>query len=136
MILCYENDSEANLLKQKYFPIDESGKESKHLQADLINETNSGLIVKDAAHLMEVLKELYEELKGKLESVKFTKKFQELRDYKKKTLSKDQYDKWLLRATAIEYDKKFYEELEALDSYYYGEEYEELKEEKNELLKR
>ncbi len=40
-------------------------KKIKQLQADLINETNSGIIVKDAAHLKEVLKELYSEFQEK-----------------------------------------------------------------------
>ena len=31
------------------------------MQADLINQTNSGVIVRDSAHLLEVLKELYTE---------------------------------------------------------------------------
>jgi glycosyltransferase involved in cell wall biosynthesis len=61
IILCYENDPEANLLKQKYYHIDESGNESKQLQAELLHETNAGIIVKDAVHLKEVLKELYAE---------------------------------------------------------------------------
>jgi len=61
MILCYENDPEAQMLKQKYYAIDESGNDSKHLQADLINETNSGIIVRDSVHLLEVLQELYTE---------------------------------------------------------------------------
>ena len=64
MILCYENDPEANLLKQKYYAIDESGSESKQLQADLITETNSGVIVKDSAHLLTVLEELYAEFQA------------------------------------------------------------------------
>jgi hypothetical protein len=59
MIMCYENDAEANLLKQKFYSVDESGSESKQLQADLIHETNSGIIVKDSHHLQEVLQELY-----------------------------------------------------------------------------
>jgi glycosyltransferase involved in cell wall biosynthesis len=65
MIMCYEDDPEANLLKQRYYNIEESETESKHLQADLINETNSGIIVKDASHLKEVLKELYTEFEEK-----------------------------------------------------------------------
>jgi len=64
MIMCYENDAEANLLKQKYYAIDESGSESKHLQADLIKQTNSGVIVKDSAHLLTVLEELYAEFQA------------------------------------------------------------------------
>ncbi len=53
------------VLKQKYYPIEESETQSKQLQADLIHETNSGVIVKDAAHLKEVLKELYAEFETK-----------------------------------------------------------------------
>jgi glycosyltransferase involved in cell wall biosynthesis len=63
IIMCYSNDSEANILKQKYYSIDESGSESKQLQAELIDETNAGIIVKDATHLKEVIKELYAEFK-------------------------------------------------------------------------
>ena len=40
-------------------------KKIKQLQADLINETNSGVIVKDAVHLKEVLEELYAEFEEK-----------------------------------------------------------------------
>jgi hypothetical protein len=64
MIMCYENDPEANLLKQKYYSIDESGSQSKQLQADLITETNSGIIVKDSIHLLTVLEELYAEFQA------------------------------------------------------------------------
>ena len=71
------------VLKQKYYAIEESETESKHLQADLINETNSGVIVKDALHLREVLQELYTEFQttGKIacESVgveKYSRKIQ------------------------------------------------------------
>jgi glycosyltransferase involved in cell wall biosynthesis len=63
IIMCYSNDPEANILKQKYYSIDESGSDSKQLQAELIKETNAGIIVKDAAHLKEVLMELYAEFK-------------------------------------------------------------------------
>lgn len=64
IILCYENDPEANSLKQKYYHVDESGCESKQLQADLIRETKSGIIVKDAAQLKEVLQDLYAEFQA------------------------------------------------------------------------
>jgi hypothetical protein len=63
--------------------MEESETESKQLQADLINETNSGVIVKDAAHLKEVLEELCAEFQatGKIacESVgveKYSRKIQ------------------------------------------------------------
>lgn len=61
MILCYSDDPDANELKKKYYTIDESSAESKHLQTDLIQETNSGIIVKDSTHLKEVLQDLYTE---------------------------------------------------------------------------
>ncbi len=83
MIMCYEDDAEANFLKQRYYNVEESETESKHLQEDLINETNSGVIVKDATHLKEVLEELYAEFQatGKIacESVgveKYSRKLQ------------------------------------------------------------
>ena len=64
MILCYENDAEAHSLKQKYYHVDESGSESKQLQADLIKQTNSGIIVKDSQHLRQVLQDLYVEFQA------------------------------------------------------------------------
>lgn len=65
MLLCYSNDPEAKLLKEKYYNIEESETESKTLQADLIQETNSGIIVKDSEHLLEVLNDLYKEFEEK-----------------------------------------------------------------------
>ena len=64
MILCFENDIEANELKRQFYSIKESENESNHLQADLINSTNSGVIVKDANHLLEVLGELHQEFEN------------------------------------------------------------------------
>lgn len=61
ILFCFSNDLEALILKEKHFNLTEIDSESKHLQADLIIETNSGIIVKDAAHLREVLQELYTE---------------------------------------------------------------------------
>lgn len=65
MILCFANDPEANKLKEQYYSIQESDTESKQLQADLIHETNSGIIVEDATHLKRVLDELYAEFEEK-----------------------------------------------------------------------
>ena len=64
IILCYSDDPEANELKGKYYRIEEFDSESKQLQADLIKETNSGIIVKNSEHLMEVLNDLYAEFKS------------------------------------------------------------------------
>jgi hypothetical protein len=64
MILCFENDSEANELKRKFYLIKESENESNQLQANLIQSTNSGVIVKDANHLLDVLGELHQEFEN------------------------------------------------------------------------
>lgn len=61
MILCYANDSEANELKQTHYNMEEIEGISKNLQADLIRETTSGIVVEDANHLMEVLAQLWTE---------------------------------------------------------------------------
>lgn len=61
MILCYMNDSEANELKEKYYTTKENDHFSGSLQADLIQETESGILVENASHLMEVLDALYTE---------------------------------------------------------------------------
>jgi glycosyltransferase involved in cell wall biosynthesis len=61
MILCYSDDPEANALKEKYYRIEELKSESGQLQADLIRETNSGIVVNDSTHLKQVLNELWNE---------------------------------------------------------------------------
>lgn len=65
ILLCYSNDPEANELKDKYYHLRENESEGKYLQADLINETNSGIVVKDAAHLSTILEESYHEFETK-----------------------------------------------------------------------
>jgi hypothetical protein len=64
IILCYSNDAEASALKEHYYTIEEIPTESKQLQADLIEKTNAGVVVKDADHLLEVLEELYIEFEA------------------------------------------------------------------------
>lgn len=86
--------------------------------------------------IAEELKEAYDKLKGKLESEKITEKFLKLNSIKKKQLSDEEYKKWYKRVTQIEYDKEFYNMLENVGTTDYGLEYEQLKEERNELLKR
>ncbi len=61
ILLCYSNDAEALELKRKYFDIVESDEASNHLQEDLINETNSGHVIRDAKHLGTTLIQLYDE---------------------------------------------------------------------------
>lgn len=61
MMLCFSDDSDAKILKENHYNLTEFESESKTLQADLINKTNSGVIVRDSNHLQEVLEELYAE---------------------------------------------------------------------------
>ena len=63
ILLCFENDREANKLKEQYYF--KTIETDICPQIDIINESNSGVIVKDAAHLKEVLKELYKEFEEK-----------------------------------------------------------------------
>jgi hypothetical protein len=63
ILLCFENDREANKLKEQYYF--KTIETDICPQIDIINETNSGVIVEDAAHLKEVLKELYKEFEEK-----------------------------------------------------------------------
>lgn len=59
ILLCYENSEEAEILKQQYYF--HSIETDITPQIDIINQTNSGIIVRDSAHLLEVLEELYKE---------------------------------------------------------------------------
>ena len=65
IILCFEDDKEANLLKEKYFKFKSIKGLSESLQADLIRKTNSGIVVKDSEHLYEVLNDLCNEFEEK-----------------------------------------------------------------------
>lgn len=63
IILCYRNDEKALALKQKYYSLDTIVGLSQQLQADLIEKTNSGIVVEDEAHLGIVLQDLLREFK-------------------------------------------------------------------------
>ena len=65
IILCFEDDEEANLLKEKHFKFKSIKGLSESLQADLIRKTNSGIIVKDSEHLYNILKDLCNEFEEK-----------------------------------------------------------------------
>lgn len=65
IILCYTDDAEANEIKKQFFKIEKCDTESNNLQAELIMDTNSGIVVKDAEHLSIVLHNLYAEFKSK-----------------------------------------------------------------------
>lgn len=61
ILFCFTNDEEALILKEKFYDIDESSSPNFRLQADLIEQTESGILVKNNKHLKEVLTELSEE---------------------------------------------------------------------------
>jgi len=63
ILLCYSDDPDANELKKKYYNLEVSESENQHLQEDIINETKSGIVVKDKLHLKKILSDLYEEFK-------------------------------------------------------------------------
>lgn len=59
ILLCYEHSEEAEILKQQYYF--HSIETDITPQIEIINKTNSGVIVRDSEHLLEVLEELYAE---------------------------------------------------------------------------
>jgi hypothetical protein len=59
IILCYSDSAEAQILKEQYYF--HSIETDVLPQIEIIKETNSGVIVKDSEHLIEVLEELYKE---------------------------------------------------------------------------
>ena len=61
ILLCYSDDEDAKLLKEKFYPIKEVEGLSTHLQEDLINQTHSGIVAKDKTHLEQILVDLYAE---------------------------------------------------------------------------
>lgn len=61
ILFCYSDDDDALRLKEKYYPTDEIAGLSTHLQEDLINQTHSGVVVKDQKHLLKVLADLFDE---------------------------------------------------------------------------
>lgn len=65
ILLCYDDDDEANELKRKFYNIEkEQDSEDRHLQKEVIKQTNSGVVVKDAEHLRSVLKNYYSEFES------------------------------------------------------------------------
>ncbi len=61
ILLCFSDDNESNKLKKKYYVLNEDKDHNIHIQADIINETHSGEVVKDANHLKILLENLYNE---------------------------------------------------------------------------
>ena len=69
IVFCFSNDREALALKRKYYPTKESGDYSKNLQVDLIQQTNSGVILENADHLKASLREFLREYSTRSEII-------------------------------------------------------------------
>ncbi len=69
ILMCYSNDPDAIILKEKFYPQEETEGLSQTIQEDIINETNSGIVAKDYNHLYQILENLHNEFekKGKIE---------------------------------------------------------------------
>lgn len=61
VLLCYSDDPEAWELKKKHYNMDDAGSANQRVVEELMEETGSGIVVKDAPYLGEVLSELYGE---------------------------------------------------------------------------
>jgi len=60
IVFCFSNDPGAQLLKEKHYLL-ENYEAPETLQEDLIRATNSGIIVENAAQLLETINDLYAE---------------------------------------------------------------------------
>jgi len=58
IILCFERDPKAEILRKRHFSIKETSNDNTQLQADVLRKTNGGIVVKDASHLQVVLTSL------------------------------------------------------------------------------
>ena len=67
ILLCFTEDKEALQLKKMYYNTDEKDSPNLNMQADLIKETNSGIIIKN----QEDLKEIFLNLLNEFERNKF-----------------------------------------------------------------
>ena len=58
IILCFERDPKAEILRKRHFSIKETSNDNTQLQADVLRKTNGCIVVKDASHLQVVLTSL------------------------------------------------------------------------------
>ncbi len=65
ILFCFSQDKEGISIKNKFYPMLDLDSESDSLQQDLIEKTNSGIIVKNQSHFVEVLSTLSDELMQK-----------------------------------------------------------------------
>ncbi len=61
VLLCYSDDPEALELKARHYNLDDADARDSRVLETLLEETGAGTVVRDAAHLREVLADLYDE---------------------------------------------------------------------------
>lgn len=86
ILFCFSDDEEANKLKEKFFPIDNISDCNDNLQERLILKTNSGFIVKDKNHLLEILPEFYNQF---LKNGKIECESQNITNYTRQAITKE-----------------------------------------------
>lgn len=64
ILLCFENDTEAKTLKEKYYLIDDSDNPPQ-LQVEAIQKHHAGIVVQDKIHLINTLDRLQQEFQEK-----------------------------------------------------------------------
>ncbi len=65
IILCYSDDPEAKRLKHKHYNMDLAPGTNEHVLETMVEDSKSGVVVKDFRHLGEVLTGLHNEFKAK-----------------------------------------------------------------------
>lgn len=64
IILCYSADPEAKLLKDAHYNLEVGADADQGILERMVEETKSGVVVRDAAHLRQVLTDFYREFKS------------------------------------------------------------------------
>ena len=63
ILLCYSDDPEARRLKKKYYNVDVLPGGDEHVLERMVEDAKAGVVVRDAAHLRELLTDLHREFK-------------------------------------------------------------------------
>lgn len=84
--------------------------------------------------IADELTTLSEKLQEGYVTVKDVAKFNKLVEEKRKTLSKEEFDKWYKQNTRVQYSQEFLDELKKIDKLRFGQKYAELSEQRNQLL--
>lgn len=84
--------------------------------------------------IADELTALSEKLQEGYVTVKDVVKFNKLVEEKRRTLSKEEFDKWYKQNTRVQYSQEFLDELKKIDKLRFGQKYAELSEQRNQLL--